>query len=214
VLSKDYRCVTIDHRAFGYSRDTANGPGRLAFVKDLEGLLDHLKVDKVSLVAQSMGGSTALGFASAHPERVSALIMSDTIGGYSDPEIAKLRETLGSTRTPFAPGFAQREPALAFLYREISALTLDAAQPAASTPAPSAPPPTDIQPILARKVPVLFIVGEQDVLIPPPIIEAMHKKMPGSQLVKVPGAGHSVYFEKAADYNRIVGEFLRQHAKA
>jgi len=214
VLSKDYRCVTIDHRAFGYSRDTANGPGRLAFVKDLEGLLDHLKVDKVSLVAQSMGGSTALGFASAHPERVSALIMSDTIGGYSDPEIAKLRETLGSTRTPFAPGFAQREPALAFLYREISALTLDAAQPAASTPAASAPPPTDIQPILARKVPVLFIVGEQDVLIPPPIIEAMHKKMPGSQLVKVPGAGHSVYFEKAADYNRIVGEFLRQHAKA
>lgn len=214
VLSKDYRCVTIDHRAFGYSRDTANGPGRLAFVKDLEGLLDHLKVDKVSLVAQSMGGSTALGFASAHPERVSALIMSDTIGGYSDPEIAKLRETLGSTRTPFAPGFAQREPALAFLYREISALTLDAAQPAASTPAAAAPPPTDIQPILARKVPVLFIVGEQDVLIPPPIIEAMHKKMPGSQLVKVPGAGHSVYFEKAADYNRIVGEFLRQHAKA
>jgi len=214
VLSKDYRCVTIDHRAFGYSRDTANGPGRLAFVKDLEGLLDHLKVDKVSLVAQSMGGSTALGFASAHPERVSALIMSDTIGGYSDPEIAKLRETLGSTRTPFAPGFAQREPALAFLYREISALTLDAAQPAASTPAASAPPPADIQPILARKVPVLFIVGEQDVLIPPPIIEAMHKKMPGSQLVKVPGAGHSVYFEKAADYNRIVGEFLRQHAKA
>lgn len=214
VLSKDYRCVTIDHRAFGYSRDTANGPGRLAFVKDLEGLLDHLKVDKVSLVAQSMGGSTALGFASAHPERVSALIMSDTIGGYTDPEIAKLRETLGSTRTPFAPGFAQREPALAFLYREISALTLDAAQPAASTPAAPAPPPTDIQPILARKVPVLFIVGEQDVLIPPPIIEAMHKKMPGSQLVKVPGAGHSVYFEKAADYNRIVGEFLRQHAKA
>ena len=214
VLSKDYRCVTIDHRAFGYSRDTANGPGRLAFVKDLEGLLDHLKVDKVSLVAQSMGGSTALGFASAHPERVSALIMSDTIGGYSDPEIAKLRETLGSTRTPFAPGFAQREPALAFLYREISALTLDAAQPAASTPAAPAPAPTDIQPILARKVPVLFIVGEQDVLIPPPIIEAMHKKMPGSQLVKVPGAGHSVYFEKAADYNRIVGEFLRQHAKA
>ena len=120
VLSQKYRCVTIDHRAFGYSKDIANGPGRQAFVQDLEGLLDRLKVDRVSLVGQSMGGSTVLGFASRHPERVSALIMSDTTGGYSNPEIARLRQTLPSTRSAFAPDFARREPAMAFLYREIS----------------------------------------------------------------------------------------------
>src|SRR6476660_10364255 len=52
VLSKQYRCVTIDHRGFGYSKDGAAGPGRKNFVTDLEGLLDRLKVDKVSLVGQ------------------------------------------------------------------------------------------------------------------------------------------------------------------
>jgi pimeloyl-ACP methyl ester carboxylesterase len=216
VLSRQYRCVTIDHRAFGYSKDVANGPGRRAFVQDLEGLLDRLKIERVSLVGQSMGGSTVLGFASKHPARVSALILSDTTGGYTNAEIDRLRKSLPSTRSAFAPGFAQREPALAFLYREISALTIDdAPQPAgAAQAAAPAPPPTDIRPILARKVPTLFIVGEQDVLIPPPIIEAMHRQMPGSELVKVPGAGHSVYFEKPADFNRIVTDFLGRHAHA
>jgi pimeloyl-ACP methyl ester carboxylesterase len=36
--------------------------------------------------------------------------------------------------------------------------------------------------------------------------------MPGSELVKVPGAGHSVYFEKPAEYNRLVSDFLARHA--
>ena len=210
VLSKRYRCVTIDHRGFGYSKDGAAGPGRRNFVADLEGLLDRLKVVKVSLVGQSMGGLTVLGFASKHPERVSALIMSDTTGGYTNPEIDTLRAANKNPRSAFAPGYAQREPAMAFLYREISALTMDeAASPAAAPAAPS----TDIKPLLAKKVPTLFIVGEQDQLIPPAAIEAMHKQMPGSELVKVPGAGHSVYFEKAAEYNRLVGDFLSRHTQ-
>ncbi len=216
ALSPKYKCVTIDHRTFGFSRDVKGGPGRRAFVHDLTGLLDHLGIEKTALVGQSMGGNTVLGFASAHPERVSALVMSDTTGGYTNPEITELRRKLApapaSIDRAFAPDFAQREPAKAFLYREISSITTayNPAPAPASSGAPAAA--TDIRPVLDMKVPVLFIVGEQDQLIPPPIIEAMHKAMPGSQLVKVPGAGHSVYWERPEDYNRIVREFLEKHA--
>jgi pimeloyl-ACP methyl ester carboxylesterase len=87
----------------------------------------------------------------------------------------------------------------------------EATAAAAATPSPG--PSTDIKPVLTRKVPVLFIVGEQDQLIPPAAIEAMHKEMPGSELVKVPGAGHSVYFERPTEYNRLVGDFLARHAR-
>jgi 3-oxoadipate enol-lactonase len=213
VLSKQYRCVTIDHRGFGYSRDQPARPGRQNFVSDLEGLLDRLKVERVSLVGQSMGGLTVLGFASKHPERVSALIMSDTTGGYTNPEIEKIRAANKNPRSAFAPGYGEREPAMAFLYREISSLTMDEA-PAAGTTATSAPAPsTDIKPLISKKVPTLFIVGEQDQLIPPAAIEAMHKEMPGSELVKVMGAGHSVYFEKPAEYNRLVNDFLSRHTR-
>ena len=215
VLSQKYRCITIDHRTFGYSRDVPGGPGRRSFVQDLTGLLDHLGIQKTALVGQSMGGNTVLGFASAHPDRVSALIMSDTTGGYTNPEIAEIRRKSApapaSLDRAFAPDFSKREPARAFLYREINALT------SAANPAPPAAGgaangrSTDIAPVLAKKIPVLFIVGEQDQLIPPPIIEAMHKTMAGSQLVKVPGAGHSVYWEKPDDYNRILMDFLQKH---
>jgi 3-oxoadipate enol-lactonase len=216
VLSQKYKCITIDHRTFGYSRDVKDGPGRRAFVQDLSGLLDQLGIQKTALVGQSMGGTTVLGFASAHPDRVSALIMSDTTGGYTNAEIAELRRTLApggaSIDRAFAPGFSERDPARAFLYREINSLTSASNPPPAATGAPAAS--TDIGPVLDKKIPVLFIVGEQDQIIPPPVIEAMHKKMPGSQLVKVPGAGHSVYWEKPADYNRIVMDFLQKHASA
>jgi 3-oxoadipate enol-lactonase len=216
VLAKQYTCITIDHRTFGFSKDAKNGPGRKAFVGDLKGLLDHLGVRKTALVGQSMGGTTVLGFTSAYPDRVSALVMSDTIGGYSDPEIADLRaKAPQNPRSAFAPDFPKRDPARAFLYREISAITEAYNGPAPAAPAGRAPaaPPTDIRPIFAAKVPTLFIVGEEDQLIAPAIIEAMHKKMPGSQFAKVPGAGHSVYFEKPDEYNRIVLEFLQKHVR-
>ena len=35
--------------------------------------------------------------------------------------------------------------------------------------------------------------------------------MPASRFVEVPGAGHSVYFEKPDEFNRIVLEFLQHH---
>jgi 3-oxoadipate enol-lactonase len=217
VLSQHYKCITIDHRTFGHSRDSADGPGRTAFVQDLTGLLDHLGIQKTALVGQSMGGLTVLGFASAHPERVTALMMSDTTGGYSNPEIAELRRALppgpASIDRAFAPDFAKRDPVRAFLYKEINALNI-ASNPVPGTANSATPTSANITPVLEKKIPVLFIVGEQDQLIPPAVIESMHKAMPGSQLVKVPGAGHSVYFEKPDEYNRIVMDFLAKHTGA
>lgn len=227
VLSQKFKCITIDHRAFGFSRDVPGGPGSRAFVGDLTGLLDSLGIQKVALVGQSMGGSTVLGFAAAHPERVSALIMSDTNGGYSNSEIVEIRRKLGTPKTPAgmtarefmlaratAPDFPKREPARWFLYREISAMTLPP-EPGPQAPPASGPAPMpDISRIMDKKVPVLFVVGAEDQLISPLIIEAMHRAMPGSELVKVPGAGHSVYYEKPEEYNRIVMEFLGKRVTA
>jgi 3-oxoadipate enol-lactonase len=221
VLSQKYTCITIDHRTYGYSQDVKGGPGRRAFVGDLAGLLDHLGIPKTALVGQSMGGLTVLGFASAHPDRVTALIMSDTTGGYTSPEIEQIRKAAGnpsaSIDRAFAPDYPKSQPAMEFLYREISALTAAAPNaPAKSTSSapPAASEPTDIAPVLAKKVPVLLIVGAEDQLVAPAIIESFHKSMPGSELVKIPGAGHSGYFEKPDDYNRILLNFLDKHATA
>lgn len=49
---------------------------------------------------------------------------------------------------------------------------------------------------------------------PAAALEAMHRKMPGSEFALVPAAGHSVHCEKAALFNRLVIEFLKRHTSA
>lgn len=215
AMSEHFRCITFDQRGFGYSRDVPDGPGRAAFVDDLHGLLEHLGIDRVALVGQSMGGWTTLGFAAAWPERVTALVLCDTPGGYSDPEVARLMEQRPAERGAFAPSFAGREPELAFLYREIQRSTLDRA-PGGGARAAVGPraDPTDIAPVIEHEVPVLFVVGQEDSIFPPAALEAMHRKLPGSEFALVPDAGHSVYFERPEVFNRLVIEFLRRHTSS
>ena len=41
-FSRSFKCVTFDHRGFGWSREPADSPGPAAFTEDLRALLDHL----------------------------------------------------------------------------------------------------------------------------------------------------------------------------
>jgi pimeloyl-ACP methyl ester carboxylesterase len=54
----------------------------------------------------------------------------------------------------------------------------------------------------------MLLVGEEDALAPAHVMEMMSRKIPQSRFVKIPGAGHSAYFEKPDDFNRIVAGFL------
>ncbi len=221
ALSEHFRCITFDHRGFGYSRDLPAGPGHEAFVDDLRGLLDYLGIERAALVGQSMGGWTTLGFASAWPARVSALVLCNTHGGYTDPEVARLldlRAAGGGNPAEigaYPPSFAEREPELAFLYRQIQRTTLDrtpAGAPRAVTGLLEKT--TDVGPVVEHGIPILFITGEEDRLIPPAAIEELHRKVPDSEFALVPGAGHSVYYEKPALFNRLVIEFLKRRTSA
>merc|ERR1711879_756892 len=80
-FSPVHRCVMCDMRGFYRSPDMT-GEGANRFIDDLEALVDHLGLQRVSLVAQSMGGRPALAYAVRHPERVSALVMANTWGSF------------------------------------------------------------------------------------------------------------------------------------
>ena len=58
-------------------------------------------------------------------------------------------------------------------------------------------------------VPTLFIVGEEDEIAPPHVIEAASRTISGATVTKVPEAGHSVYFEKPDIFNFEVLRFLQ-----
>lgn len=213
AFKQRYRCITIDHRGFGASADTT-GEGGARFVEDLEALLAHLEVDRAALVAQSMGGRTALGFAVRHPQRVPALVMADTWGFFEWPEQQEraraTREAIAGrplSMTALGEGFQQREPARTFLYRQI--MSLNPPRPdGVATPAPGSP---TVEQVAALQVPVLCIVGSEDVLTPPSVIRPFADLLPSAEYEEFAGAGHSVYFEDGPGFNKRVGAFLGKH---
>ncbi len=212
-FSGRYTCVVFDHRGFGQSIDTEDGRGAEAFVDDLRALLDHLHIERATLVAQSRGGWTCLGFALRYPERVERLMMCDTHGGMRSGEIDPLwRDALRAMTPPgeIHPAAGERmyreQPALHFLYKEIADLNPPRARATAlrGAPAPSAADMTGL------RMPVLFITGEEDVVIPPRLIELAASHIRVARIERVPRSGHSVYFERPAAFNAILEKFLSE----
>ena len=208
---EQYRCISLDQRGFGRSLDPS-GEGVTRFTDDLEALLDELGIERAALVAQSMGGRSALGFAVRSPERVPALVMADTWGFFDWPELQERAEALRAaqgdaasaplTERALGPAFQASNPAGTFLYRQIFDLNPPRAQQPLTAGAPSK---AEVE---ALAVPSLFLVGSEDALTPPEILRAVHEIVPGSRFVEVPGCGHSVYFEQPDTFNEIVGGFL------
>jgi len=214
-FSVRYTCVTFDHRGFGQSHEPEGGPGGAAFVDDLRALLDHLRIERAALVAQSMGGWTCLGFTLRHRDRVTRLVMCDTHGGISSPAIAEAwtpaLQALGNLPADVHPAAGARmlreQPALHFLYTQISALNPPRSPTGLSALLAAAGAPTPDQ-VAAVTIPVLFIAGEEDVLVSPRMLEIAAQYFSRARLVRVPAAGHSVYFERGNEFNRIVDDFL------
>jgi 3-oxoadipate enol-lactonase len=211
-----YTCVTFDHRGFGQSLDDRPVEERPRFDEDLAALIDHLGLADVRLVAQSMGGWTCLGYAVSHPERVRALVMADTAGGLTSPEMQAARDAARERVGPqsletgaYSVSFRARSPHGAFLYDEIRGLN-----PPRETSLGSGTPvnrlPVSAEQAAALTVPVLFIEGEDDILIPPEVIRMAQSMIPGARMSTVADAGHSVYFERPAEFNALVDAFLAE----
>jgi cis-3-alkyl-4-acyloxetan-2-one decarboxylase len=82
ALSPDHRVVVPDH--IGCGRSDKPGDDRYEYalesrVRDLEALLDHLKLDAgLTLVMHDWGGAVAMAFAARHPERIARLVVLNT----------------------------------------------------------------------------------------------------------------------------------------
>lgn len=77
-LRQDWRCIALDARGHG---DTDWAPGtdyRIASQRsDVLAFLDHLQLQRVAVIAHSMGGFTSISLAAHAPERVAALTLVD-----------------------------------------------------------------------------------------------------------------------------------------
>ncbi|MGE0599851.1 MAG: alpha/beta fold hydrolase [Dehalococcoidia bacterium] len=217
VFNNQYTCVTFAHRGFAPSSEEPGGPGAFAFADDLAALIDELQMPDVTLVAQSMGGWTCLAYALAHPERVRALVMCDTTGTLAHPDFQTIwaAQPRGREQGLFARGIhpaagermAAEQPALHHLYWQINDLASGVDKDALRRQLGElrAEP---VESLVKLTMPVLCIAGEEDIVIPPETVRILAHAVPNGRFVGVPRAGHSVYFERATEFNAILSAFL------
>jgi pimeloyl-ACP methyl ester carboxylesterase len=78
ALRDRHRCLALDQRGHGdseWSPELDYGPS--AHARDIEGLLDRLRLPRAVLIGQSMGAINAMRLASQLPGRVRALVLVD-----------------------------------------------------------------------------------------------------------------------------------------
>ena len=213
AFSGDFRCTVFDARGWGLSRgDTTIG--RFVLGTDLVALLDHLKIERAHVVAQSMGGRSVAGLVRLAPQKAASLILCGTTAGATNDRIRELQDELKDVRGDvslreyaLADEFEAANPAMATLYRQVNAL--NPARPKGFLGRPPATYRGSMHgPIGASGAPVQFIVGEHDLITSPEMIREAQSLIPGAQFHEVKGAGHSAYFERADEWNRVVRQFI------
>jgi 3-oxoadipate enol-lactonase len=211
AFSGEYRCITFDHRGWGDSIAEHGSPLREKFIEDLTALLDHLKIEKTFLVAQSMGGFSCLGFALAHPERTLGLVLGDTTGGVAtEGTLAALQNTSPPPDGParsLSASFINDNPALTFLYEQIQGLNPARGEDGVISGFRLKDGP-NVADFAGWTIPSLLIVGKEDAIFPPEVISEVQKIIPGSRMEVVPGAAHSAHFERATVFNKLLSELF------
>jgi 3-oxoadipate enol-lactonase len=220
-LSNQHRIIAPDLRGFGQSISSEPFTIR-SLADDLHALLSKIGALPCLLAGLSMGGYVALAFAKKYPADLRGLALIDTRAEADTAEGRENRNKMieqakaaGSKAIADAmfpkllcASTIQNQPRVAQNLRQImqsqSPLTLQHALAAMRDREDQ----TQNLPSIA--VPVLILVGEQDVITPPAMSQTMEKLLPRATLVMIPDAGHMSPMEQP----QRVSDALRQFASA
>ena len=216
-LAANYHVIAPDQVGFGKSDKPLIKYRVGTYVDFLDKFMAELKIEKASLVGNSMGGWVAGLMAIKYPNRVEKIVLADAAGiipaNVNTDEIYQLNnstrdEIRANMKRIFANPALQNNEALVdqFLTARVSAndgYTINSL----------------IESIRRKedflndrlgeiKKPTLIIWGKQDGLLPLADATTFNKGIAGSQLIIFDNCGHAPQFEKALDFNKTVLEFL------
>ncbi|MBI4311941.1 MAG: alpha/beta hydrolase [Chloroflexi bacterium] len=228
-LRNDFHVIAVDVRGRGDSDwDPNHNYFTATYCMDVEDLVSYLEIKKLAIIGHSMGGATAILYAGRYPDRLSAAVIVDA-GPAAEPPtpgIVRIGNELSTTPATFrswddAANFlrAQRptasEESMRIRLRASLKQLPDGAvtwkydlrglQEARGNPAGR----IDLWPYLrAIKCPTLIVRGARSDVFLPPMAQRMVATMASARLVEVSNAGHPVWDDNLAGFNREVKAFL------
>lgn len=213
-FSGDHRVVVFDHRGFARSHCAEDQQSAVHFEADLVAVMDAAGLDTATVVCQSMGGWTGVRAAVNYSERIDAVLLGNTPGAIrnaaTDANMESLQARIaqsGLINAAISQEFADRNPAGALLYTQISAYNTQARPNIRDNAVYVAP-----DQVRACGIPFMVLASDLDPLFPPDLLASVAADI-DAPYVRINGAGHSTYFEKPEAFNAVLGEFLRTTAK-
>jgi|SRR6185436_2929868 len=213
-LTRRHRVYAPDLLGWGGSDKPRDGDYSVAAQTELvRGFMDAMRLPRADAGGISMGGWVALRLAALHPERVQRLVLIDSVGldfpttldeaSFAPATMGEARHLLWLQSDEFAklPDFVVAD----FLRRARRESWIIR---------------TSMRSMLTKRdvldgklqratMPALIVWGTNDRLAPPSLAVRLHRELPRSRVVMIPGCGHLAVIEcRAKAMPEIVG-FLR-----
>ncbi|MGH9142760.1 MAG: alpha/beta fold hydrolase [Vicinamibacterales bacterium] len=204
--------------------DGGNSDPAAASVDDYAGdvidLLDTLHVKQVVVGGLSLGGYVAFALLRLAARYVQGLILADTRSQADTSEATAGRvrmlqlvqdkgpSAVADEMMPKLLGDTTRHSKPAIV-QHVQSLALASSTEAIAGAIRALMTRPDSTPLLASiHVPTLIVVGDEDTVTPPAASEEMHRAIAGSELVRIPGAGHLSNLEQPGMFNAALAAFL------
>ena len=222
-FARTYRVLAVDMRGHGDSAWSPDGAYLVQdYVKDLEELVDALRLPKVTLLGNSTGGRVAQVYAGLHPDRVDKLVVEDV--GPERPQ--NIADAFARRVEQEKNGWASEDELVAQLVTQ----NRRTPEPLLRTYAHFGLKRRDDGRLIWKRdpdlvkgfietalwdsvrritAPTLYVIGGGSRIVPPDTQQKLKDTLPHVRIVVMPGLGHYPDEEDTAGFMKIVHEFLR-----
>jgi len=216
ALAAKHRVIALDQIGFGRSDKPLLGYRAGTFVDFLDGFLNELKIDRASLVGNSLGGWIAANFALAHPERIDRLVLCDAAGYAAVPKTMDPR-ALNALRLASREDIRYLGPLTFHNKRFYEDVDLAFKQRVTAGDNYTVNQLLDSmirgEDVLDGRLgaihkPTLIVWGREDKLIPLKFAERFHKEITGSRLEVIDDCGNMPHVECADKFNHALLKFF------
>jgi pimeloyl-ACP methyl ester carboxylesterase len=219
VFAEHFTCITFDNRGVGMSSRPPGPYSMEQMAGDAIAVMDDLGIDRAHVLGISMGGAIAQHVALKVPERIRSLVLAATwcqpnqwlerlgeIGG----QVSQLGQQAFGRSVPlwlFTPKLVIHQPDVVNMIEQM----MLAFEPPAETftHQMAAVKEHDTREQLHQiTAPTLVLGAKRDFMVPPELADVVHQSIPGSRFELLDG-GHGFSAENAAEFNRVILEFLQ-----
>jgi pimeloyl-ACP methyl ester carboxylesterase len=220
-LSDEFDVNAVDLPGAGGSDDPPESFGMRGFADALAAFLAALGLSAPHLVGLSFGGAVLIEFCRRYQDDASTITLVGAYAGWAgslpQPEVdRRLKQALDLSQlvpsalvdallpTMFAPSAS---PDVVDDFAKSLATFHPAGLRAMARACTE-----DLTEVLATiRRPTMLLYGEEDVRAPAGVAADLHTAIPGSVLIKLPGAGHVCNIDAVKPFNAALRRFLHEH---